>query len=85
MVFLQRFEHSRSPVLQLLASASFAIYFLHPWVLHFLEPALAESSSALPGGLKWLLLTLFVTATSLLLASLIKRAAGSRSRNLIGW
>jgi surface polysaccharide O-acyltransferase-like enzyme len=85
MVFLQRFEHSRSPVLQLLASASFAIYFLHPWVLHFLDPVLAESSSALPGGLKWLLLTLFVTATSLLLASLIRRLAGSRSRNLIGW
>lgn len=85
MVFLQRFEHARLQGLHMLASASFAIYFLHPWVLYALEPALAGYTRNLPGGLKWPLLTLLVTAASLLLAVVIKRLTGARSRNLIGW
>jgi surface polysaccharide O-acyltransferase-like enzyme len=85
MVFLQRFEHARLSMLQLMASGSFAIYFLHPWVLYFIEPVLAAHPVNLPGGMKWLLLTLLVTVTSLLLASIIKQLAGSRSRYLIGW
>lgn len=85
MVYLQRFEHARLPVLQLLASASFAIYFLHPWLLQLLEPVVAGNMHTLPGGVNWLLLTLGVTAASLLLARGIKRVTGARSRYLIGW
>jgi surface polysaccharide O-acyltransferase-like enzyme len=85
MVFLERFEHARLPVLQLLASTSFALYFLHPWVMYFLEAVLAAHPVNLPGGMKWLLLSLAVTITSLLIASIIKQLAGSRSRYLIGW
>jgi surface polysaccharide O-acyltransferase-like enzyme len=85
MVYLQRFEHARLPVLRLLASASFAIYFLHPWVLHFLEQALAGTMATLSGGPRWLLLTLLVTAASLLIAGSIRRLAGAHSRYLTGW
>jgi len=85
MVFLERYEHSRVPLLGQLATASFAIYFLHPWMLYLVGLAWPRIQTGIAAGLRWPLLTLLVTLASLLLASVIRRLAGTRSRSLIGW
>ena len=74
------------PALMLLADASFAIYFIHPWVLIALVgykwlPYIEEMS-----GLVQFVVTFPLTIIiSLAMAYLIKRVAGHYSRSLTGW
>ncbi len=83
---LNRFETARLPVLKLLASASFAIFFIHPWVILALNPkGLAGFYLFLPGIAVWLVNFALATAISLALAVILKRLLGSRSRYVIGW
>lgn len=85
MVFLERFEHTRVPLIGELAGTSFAIYFLHPWMLYVSGLVRAQVPFVMPAGLTWALLTLLVTLASLLLARIIRGLAGTGSRRLIGW
>ena len=84
MVVLHRYEHRKIPLLSALASASFAIYFLHGWViwgLSLLRPWLPAA-----GGLQFLPLTAAVVLLcSYALALLIKKLFPKHSSLFIGW
>jgi len=88
VVFLQRFEERSLPLLDTLASASFAIYFLHPLVVEQIVAGLTPQRSlyaAVPGPVLWLTLTFTVLGITLGLAVLIRYLLGSRSKYVIGW
>ncbi len=89
-VWLHRFEERDLPwglskTLALLASYSFPIYFLHPmviweWHKHLPAPPLLN----LPWYAYFILVVSVVMLLSLVIAMLIKRLFGKRSRYLIG-
>lgn len=74
-----------TPIIKYLASVSFAIYFIHPFLLLWLGPFVARiglSSSQL-----WLLFpvcSIVVFGMSIEIARFIKHVFGSRSRYLVG-
>ena len=80
---LQRF---RLPALKTVASASFALYFLHEWVL------MAMSNSAVITEfrpsielLSWFYTIAIALGISLVIATAIKFVLGLKSRYVIGW
>lgn len=88
MVFLNRFEKTIIPFLDKLASASFAIYFIHPYVLWGVQLLLNKRYPLLiqtQGPLLWLLMTPAVILTSLGIATVVRYLFKSRSRSIIGW
>lgn len=83
---LQKFEDKEIPVLKLLASASFAIYFIHPWMLLFFTTAHRKQIFYfLPEIAIFVATFVLVTSASLLVAYLIKRILKSKSHYLTGW
>ncbi len=83
---LNRYEQRHMPSLNYLATLSFAIYFLHPWVLVLLKRSgVLNAAQVLPGFLSFVLTAPTVLALSILLAQLIKLGLKNRSRFLIGW
>lgn len=84
MVFLHRYEQYDSRLLKTIASASFAIYFLHGWFIHALS-GVQNNYSALNGLYLLFPLTALVIWASYLLARLIRSALPNHSRMLIGW
>lgn len=88
MVLLHRFEDRPSRVLGVLASASFPIFFLHPWVIWAVEVGVGSPGGFKtygPGPLLWLVLTSVVVLVSLGLAIAIRQTLRARSGWLIGW
>lgn len=84
MVILHRYEHNENKTLSALAASSFAIFFIHGWVIKGLF--LITSWMPLKGGL-WLvpLITTLVTFCSYVVAVLIKKGVSKHSSLLIGW
>ena len=83
---LHHYETKSIPALKLLASTSFAIYFIHPWVLTALDKTpLLSSIEFLPSMLVSLTLVFSVFFISLLIAYSIKLLLKEKSRYLIGW
>ena len=87
MLYLHRFENRHVSLLTTLAQASFAIFFIHCWIVLALIPVLqplyrAVSLHPLPALVLNVLLVLFL---SYLLAALIKRLLPNTSKMLIGW
>tara|TARA_R110000772_G_scaffold155269_1_gene266330 strand:- start:613 stop:1665 length:1053 start_codon:yes stop_codon:yes gene_type:complete len=83
---LHRYENKTIPGLKLLASSSFAIYFLHTWVLHIVDqykPFILFSN--IPEVLVWLSVITVSVTISLLIASMVKMILKHNSRYLIGW
>ncbi len=79
-MYLQRFD---IPLLKTMASMSFALYFLHQWVLSFLRSSgLMEFNHGFAGVL---LLCAVTTILSYLLARFIRLLTGKQSRYMIGW
>jgi len=77
---LQKFN---IPFLKVMAAMSFALYFLHQWVLSFLR-----SSGLMDvehGFIGVLMLCAITTLLSYLLARLLRLLIGKRSRYVIGW
>lgn len=68
--------------ISLLASTSFAIYFLHPIVIFVIKRI---ASSDWIGFIYWNLLSLFVIAVCILGALIVKKILGHKSRYVIGW
>jgi surface polysaccharide O-acyltransferase-like enzyme len=86
MVFLARFEAKKNRTLAFIADSSFAIYLLHPFVIHGLERFCPElRNPALPDIPMLLLATALITTLSLAMAIVIRKIAGQYSRNIIGW
>ncbi|MGD9950794.1 MAG: acyltransferase family protein [Desulfobulbus sp.] len=84
MVFLHRFEQSDNKILSALAASSFAIFFIHGWVIKGLF--LIKSWLPFTGGL-WLLpvITGLVILGSYGVAVVIKKQFPKHSSLLIGW
>lgn len=89
MVFLHRFEHIPSPALDKLAEGSFAIFFIHPFIVLGIEKTSLPSMVAdlLPDLplLRLAVMTSMVIAVSLLIALLIKKLFRQHSRIIVGW
>ncbi len=74
------------PLLRLLADASFAIYFIHPWVLIALVGYKWLPNVEHMSGLVQFAITFPLTVLiSMTLAYAIKRCVGQYSRSLTGW
>jgi hypothetical protein len=84
MVYLHRFEEVRVIILPNLASASFAVYFLHGWPI-YLFSLIQDRYVPLQGVLLLPFTTLAVISLSYLSAVLIRKRFPKRSRQLIGW
>lgn len=83
---LHRYEHKTIPGLKLLASSSFAIYFLHTWILHITDQyPLFYMFPNIPQIVIWLCITVGVTALCMLIALVIKTLFKHTSRYIIGW
>jgi surface polysaccharide O-acyltransferase-like enzyme len=83
---LQHSEDKTIPSLKLLASASFAIYFLHPWVLDVMAKVqIYRLLSDLPEIAAWLVTFLLTVTISLTIAFLVKTILKNNSRSIIGW
>jgi len=83
---MQKYENKDIPFLKYIASASFAIYFIHPWILYFFDYLSVFERfnflSSLPG---FLVTALFVIIISLAIAEICKWLFSSKSRFVIGW
>lgn len=83
---LQKFKNKNLPFLKYMASASFAIYFIHPWILYFFSYlSIFVRFNYLPGVLGFAFTLLIVLALSLAIALIFKWALPHKSRFLIGW
>jgi Acyl-CoA synthetases (AMP-forming)/AMP-acid ligases II len=89
MIFLHKYEDIKSPILNLLASTSFAVYFLHFWFIYFTYVYfLRHPSSILPTymqPLMWILYAVIFTAFSVSIALLIKKVIPSKSKYITGY
>jgi len=73
-------------ILKYLANLSFAIYFIHPWVIFFVDYYhVLDVVEFLPGAIIFFIKFLCVMAVSILIARVVKLALKDRSRYFIGW
>lgn len=83
---LQKFENKNLPFLEFTGSVSFAIYFLHPWVICLIEYfPIYDNLAFIPGFTLFMVNFTVVILSSILLAYGIKKVFRGRSRFLIGW
>lgn len=85
-----RIERLNQPVLKTLATASFALFFIHPLVLKLLEKFavrdwLSTPYGPLTGVVRWGFWTLVVTMLSYGIAVAIRWLVPGQSRRIIGW
>lgn len=86
MVFLHRFENTKTKFLTLLASTSFAIFFIHGYVLYGLT--LLKSKLEITFDFAWptyFLISATIATLSILLALLLKKTFPKHSKYLIGY
>lgn len=83
---LQKYENTNWRILNLLASASFAIYFLHPWVIAAgLKLHLYDFLDFLPDMGVFLITVPLIVGLSLCIACVLKAFLKNNSRYLTGW
>lgn len=86
MTFFRSHETTNMTVLKKFAGASFAIYFLHPFILWILHASKFLSLVYFLPGIFYALLTFVLTISlSLILATAIKFVLKKNSQYLIGW
>lgn len=88
IIYLHRYESSSFTPLAVMAETSFAIYFLHSFVLYGMERLfglLPVSSEWMQGPVLWLVLTVLVTLACMGLARVCRSVLRSHSRLLIGY
>jgi membrane-bound acyltransferase YfiQ involved in biofilm formation len=81
---LQWFDRRESKIIGLLASSSFAVFFLHPYVLDIWLRTW-KYHAFLQGGLALPIAVAIILGSSILCALGIRKVAGKYSRYLIGW
>lgn len=84
MVFLRRFELVNIFLLHRIASASFAIFFLHPLLLRAFQYALKYFELPVQNFLGWILMTSLVLSLCYFIAISIKKIFPKSSRMIIG-
>jgi peptidoglycan/LPS O-acetylase OafA/YrhL len=73
-------------LLKYIASISFPIYFIHPWVLFFMQYYLINNYVLFLPGIIIFAINVFVAFFgSIIIANIIKLILNKRSRYLIGW
>lgn len=83
---LQKLENKKIPILKYLASVSFALYFIHPWVLFFLyDLSIIKQLYFLPGFLVFVITVILVVTLSIIIATMFKYIFRKKSQFLIGW
>lgn len=82
---LYKINHLELRSLKFIASCSFALFFLHPWVLFFLRYFEIVDDLPWPGGLIFAIKAVVVFGLSLLISVAVKCALGHRSKYVIGW
>jgi hypothetical protein len=83
---LQIYEGCNIPFLKLMASRSFAIYFIHPWILKLIhDTGLQSFLSPIPGMGVFLITALLLVICSLLVSYMVKLGLKNNSRYIIGW
>ncbi|MBU0944840.1 MAG: acyltransferase [Proteobacteria bacterium] len=83
---LQKYESRNIPALKVLASSSFAIFFIHPWILKvFSETGVWSFLQFLPEIGIFIVTVPLALISSLLVASIIKLGLKANSRYVIGW
>jgi peptidoglycan/LPS O-acetylase OafA/YrhL len=85
MVVLQRLENRHVYLLNETASASFAIFFIHPIVLEILLRRHFVAPTKTLGILSWAITVCCLTGVSYIIARIFKRLLGDKSRLFIGW
>jgi probable poly-beta-1,6-N-acetyl-D-glucosamine export protein len=87
MVFLHRFENVRITVLNKVAEASFAIYFLHSFIIESTGMAIRKNGLTFSGNMfTWIIFTVAVVYVTYIAAWLVKRSIrNGKSRYIIGW
>ena len=76
-------RHLRSRVLARVADASFALFFLHPWVIEIVKRI--GFADADHGFAEVYLLFALSTILSFVAADIARAVLGRRSRMVIGW
>jgi len=83
---VQKFESKNIPALKYIASVSFPIFFIHPWILFVWQRySLADYFTFLPGIVIFAVITLIAFTGSIILATIVKAIFAKRSSYLIGW
>lgn len=86
LAILQRIAKKEIPILKYIASISFPIFFLHPFVLFFFSYySVVNYVTFLPGIVIFAIKTMLVLGVSIILANLIKFILHSKSIYIIGW
>jgi surface polysaccharide O-acyltransferase-like enzyme len=86
IALLQKFANKQIQVLKYLASLSFPIFFIHPWITFFIKySAIYEYLLFLPGFVIFIIITTSAVLGSILVAGLIKLIFKKRSSYIIGW
>lgn len=86
LAFLQKIEAVKIPALELIASSSFAIFFIHPWVLKLLpEIGVMTLLSSLPGFFIFIITAFIAVISCLLIAITVRFTFKKYSRYFIGW
>ncbi len=83
---LQKYEDANIPGLKFLATVSFAIYFIHPWLMFVMNKyKFYFYFDRLPEAIAWLITLFAFLLVSLMIAYLAKAILKSKSKYLIGW
>lgn len=86
MVFFHRFENGKIKFLNRTAQASFAIYFLHGFVIRGTGVTIKKLGIDFSGNVvTWVLFTALIAFATYWLAVLLKKIFGGKSRYIIGW
>lgn len=83
---LHQYESRSSAILKFFASTSFALFFLHPWVLVLMDHLkVVDAIMFLPGAVIFGITTLLTIGGALAVAHAIKALLGNNSRIVMGW
>lgn len=86
MSILDNYEDTDFTTLKKTAETSFAIYFIHPFLINFLYAVITKLNINYPGNFLTLILaTIIVVIGSMAIAIAIKAVLKQKSRYLIGW
>lgn len=86
VTIFRKYDHIHIPFIKFLASISFGIYFIHPWIISAFDFIAFESKiTFVPGFFAFLIKTVLIGGISIVCAIITKKILGKKSRMLIGY
>jgi surface polysaccharide O-acyltransferase-like enzyme len=83
-VLLKKFNHFKPRFLKYIADVSFSIYFIHIYVLMVIRHMVKKSFLAYGSWMSWGILFVLTVVSCSIIAWVLKRLLGKKSRSLIG-